>query len=310
VQAPLSVALTRPLRGTLSALRLNFACLSWVRLGTSRLGRDCSSFRPRPWHSLCPSLSPPPPPPLPPTRTLPCLVDSFNHRVLEVDVLRGRLLGELPLQRQDGQRPKGIAATSAHIALSFTSAVHLLHAGTRATLWNFSTGDGAPGGLRFCADGEHLVVTEPQPGRLRLRSVADGSCCGLVPSEFDGQSMLDVEECASGWIVAAGMDTPVSLIPRTTASTGVGKHALFLVESSAVCAALTGLCGSPRPWIVLLLLLLLLLFLCLVLLPAVAAIAVVLALYWTPMLLLFLLLLLSQPDSMGFHCTLVHPYRC
>jgi hypothetical protein len=158
------------------------------------------------------------------------VVDSFNHRVLGVDVLRGRLLGELPLQRQDGKRPKGIAAMSARIAFSFTSAVHLrlLHAGTRATLCTVSTGDGAPGGLRFCADGEHLVVTEPQPGRLRLRSVADGSCCGLVPSEFDGQSMLDVEECASGWIVAAGMDTPVSLIPRTSASTGASKHALFL----------------------------------------------------------------------------------
>ena len=227
-QAPLSVALTRPLRGSLSALRLNSACLSWVRWGTSWLGRDCGSFRQATTTTpaaLAFTVPQPEPAPAAATAAYPyptlLVVDSFNHRVLEVDVLRGRLLGELPLQRQDaaedGQRPKGIAATSAQCPHRVV--LHLRRApaarGTRATLWTVSTGDGAPGGLRFCADGAHLVVTEPQPGRLRLRSVADGSCCGLVPSEFDGQSMLDVEECASGWIVAAGMDTPVSLIPRT-----------------------------------------------------------------------------------------------
>jgi hypothetical protein len=149
------------------------------------------------------------------------VADGGNDRVQEVDVVTRAHVGYL-CPPGTLKRPRGVAASRAHIAVTTCAdghhSVHLFDAVSRARMWTVGGQEGSgprklslPLGVRFTADGARVAVADCLNRRIMVLSVVDGSSEGLVSTP--GIEPRDVEEVEGGWLVATGSGHRVALVP-------------------------------------------------------------------------------------------------
>jgi hypothetical protein len=142
--------------------------------------------------------------------------DSGNDRIVEVSD-EGRLIRHLTVGGGEGSRPSGVAYSGKHdliaVACSGHTVVLLRYESGEVVrrIGGIGSTDGklkGPAGVRFTADGGHIIVADYWNHRVSKFRIADGAFVTNVATEaLHGVTYpFDVLECGDGIIVACNVD--------------------------------------------------------------------------------------------------------